>query len=81
MIVGFDFDESTLASTGVLLESQWYDPNSGYSYGEIGTAYPTFTNMVFILEAMHCGGTDKDNGEKGVAAAADGSVIYNMFFD
>jgi hypothetical protein len=76
MTIGFDFDEAPLFGTGAVILSEY-----GNEDGILGTAYPSFTNMAFHVSKLHAGGTDKDNGEKGVAAAADGSQIATMYMN
>ncbi len=76
MTIGFDFDEAPLFDSGAVVLSEF-----GSEDGILGTAYPTFTNMAFNIPALHAGGTDKDNGEIGVAAAADGSTLGTMYMN
>ena len=74
MTIGFDFIEDPLIGSGAITLTEFGDTD-----GELGTAYPTFTNMYFHISALHAGGTDKNNGEKGVAAAEDGSTLGIMY--
>jgi hypothetical protein len=76
MTIGFDFDEAPLFGTGAVILSEY-----GNEDGILGTAYPSFTNMAFHVSKLHAGGTDKENGELGVAAAADGSQIATMYMN
>ncbi|MBQ8724258.1 MAG: hypothetical protein IJY74_01130, partial [Oscillospiraceae bacterium] len=73
MTVGVDFVEDPLIGSGAITPTELGDVDC-----ELGDAYPTFNNMAFTVSALHCGGTDKDKGDNGVAAAADGSVIAEI---
>ncbi|MBQ8724961.1 MAG: hypothetical protein IJY74_04730, partial [Oscillospiraceae bacterium] len=76
MTIGFDFDEEPLFGSGAIVLSPYGDTD-----GELGDAYPSFTNMYFHISKLHAGGTDKNNGDNGVPAAADGSIIATMYMN
>ncbi len=76
-IMALQFDLATPAIDHGAIKPTVYGDSDGY----IGTAYPTFSDMMFNMEKMHIGGSDSGLGLKGVDPAEDGSTICEMWYD
>lgn len=74
MAIQFDLKTPALDKGAVKLTA------AGDSDGFSGTAYPSFSDMMFNMEKMHAGGSDSGMGLKGVPAAEDGSTLGEMWY-
>lgn len=76
-IMALQFDLATPAIDNVAIMPTSRGDEDGY----LGTAYESFADMMFNMEAMHVGGSDSGMGSGGVPAAEDGSTICEMWYN